>query len=298
MIPEPPVSAFDTTADLASAAQLAGAGSARAERWRPGLGGVAQAEIFASSREASGVGAALALALDAWRGRPHAEGDEAEDRRAVVWVQTRAAVKSGGHPFRPGLPPEIRHRLIHVLAEKDEDALFALEEAVRCRDVAFVIGELAGAARALDFTASRRLTLAAERHGVPLTLVRLDGPRELSSARQRWAVSAAPSAHPQWDAAAPGVPAWQAELFRARSHPPGTWRLSENAGQLVASRISEQSAPPDRRESAGIGQAMARKSTQPQNSARAEPVEAQSFTLVSAKPKESTALRQAQCERQ
>ena len=166
MIPEPPVSAFDTTADLASAAQLAGAGSERAERWRPGLGGVAQAEIFASSREASGVGAALALALDAWRGRPHAEGDEAEDRRAVVWVQTRAAVKSGGHPFRPGLPPEIRHRLIHVLAEKDEDALFALEEAVRCRDVAFVIGELAadaGAARWSARTFLRTPALGGER---------------------------------------------------------------------------------------------------------------------------------------
>lgn len=297
MITKTPVSAFDNAADLAPAAQLASAGSVRAERWRPGLGGVAQTEIFASSREASGAGAALALALDAWRNRPRAEGEEAEDRRAVVWVQTRAAVKSGGRPFRPGLPPEIRHRLIHVLAEKDEDALFALEEAVRCRDVAFVIGELAGAARALDFTASRRLTLAAERHGVPLTLVRLDGPRELSSARQRWAVSAAPSAPPQWNKAAPGVPAWQAELFRARSHPPGTWRLSEDGGQLAASRILEQSAPAVRRERTSIGQTITRKCTPPENSARAEPVEALSFTLVSTKPKESTALRQAQGER-
>ena len=228
MIPPSPTSAFDTAADLASGAP--------AQRWKPGLGAVAQSEIFASSREGSGAGAALALALDAWRCRPRGEGDEAEDRRAVVWVQTRAAVKHGGRPFRPGLPPEIRHRLIHVLAEKDEDALFALEEAVRCRDIAFVIGEIAGSPRALDFTASRRLTLAAERHGVPLTLVRLDGTRDLSSARQRWAVQAAPSANPQWNRQAPGVPAWQAELFRARSHPPGTWRLSEDGGQLVAGR--------------------------------------------------------------
>lgn len=220
--------AFDTAADLASASQ--------AERWRPGLGAVAQSEIFASGREGSGAGAALALALNAWRCRPRAEGEEAEDRRAVVWVQTRAAVKRGGRPFRAGLPQEIRHRLIHVLAEKDEDALFALEEAVRCRDIAFVIGEIVGSPRALDFTASRRLTLAAEKHGVPLTLVRLDGTRDLSSARQRWAVQAAPSAKPQWNQQAPGVPAWQAELFRARSHPPGTWRLSEDAGALVVER--------------------------------------------------------------
>ena len=220
--------AFETAADLATATH--------AQRWTPGLGAVAQSEIFASSREGSGVGAALALALDAWRCRPREEGEEAEDRRAVVWVQTRAAVKAGGRPFRAGLPPEIRNRLIHVLAERDEDALFALEEAVRCRDVAFVIGEVVGSPRALDFTASRRLTLAAEKHGVPLTLVRLDGTRDLSSARQRWAVRSAPSAKPQWNWQAPGVPAWQAELFRARSHPPGVWRLSEDAGKLVSER--------------------------------------------------------------
>ena len=156
---------------LSTAAQLAS--DATSQRWQPGLDAVAQSEIFASGREGSGAGAALALALDAWRHREREEGEEAEDRRAVVWVQTRAAVKRGGRPFRAGLPQEIRHRLIHVLAEKDEDALFALEEAVRCRDVAFVIGEIVGSPRALDFTASRRLTLAAERHGIPLTLVRL-----------------------------------------------------------------------------------------------------------------------------
>jgi len=228
MIPDTPIPALDTAADLA---RLAHEG-----RWQPGLGAVAQSEIFASSRDASGAGAALALALDAWRHRPQEEGAEAEDRRAVIWVQTRSAAKRGGRPFRPGLPHDIRHRLIHVLVEKDEDALFALEEAVRCRDVAFVIGELAGAARALDFTASRRLTLAAERHGVPLTLVRLDGARDLSSARQRWAVQPAPSLRPQWNRDAPGAPAWIAELFRARSHPPGTWRLSEDSGRLVAER--------------------------------------------------------------
>ncbi len=227
MIPD----ALQTAADLATASS-----ATRAERWRPGLGAVAQAEVFASSREASGAGAALALALDAWRNRERGEGEEAEDRRVVVWVQTRAALRAGGRPFRAGLPPEIRHRLIHVLAEKDEDALFALEEAVRCRDVAFVIGELAGAARALDFTASRRLTLAAEKHGVPLTLVRLDGTRDLSSARQRWAVRPAPSARPRWNRDAPGPPAWHAELFRARSHPPGSWLLREGAGELVAER--------------------------------------------------------------
>ena len=205
----------------------------RSLRWRPGLGGACHSEIFASAREASGAGAGLALALDDWR---HAERAEGSDRRAVLWVQTREAARLSGRPYRAGLPGELRERVIHVLADKPEDALFALEEALRCREVAFVIGELAGNPRALDFTASRRLTLAAERHGVPLYLVRLDGTRDLSSARMRWEVAAASSAPPKWNAQAPGAPSWRAELFRARAHAPGKWLLRERSGVLVAER--------------------------------------------------------------
>lgn len=211
----------------------------RSLRWRPGLaqGGATpcHSEIFACSREGSGAGAALALALDDWR---HSGTDKgaADDRRAVLWVQTREAARLGGRPYRPGLPLDLRHRLIHVLAKKPEDALFALEEAVRCRDIAFVIGEITGNPRALDFTASRRLTLAAQRHGVPLYLVRLDAERDLSSARMRWEVNASPSLPPAWNPQAPGAPAWRAELFRARAHAPGEWVLREDGEVLAADR--------------------------------------------------------------
>jgi protein ImuA len=143
----------------------------------------------------------------------------------VLWVQDGAALRLTGRPYRPGLPAGLRRRVIHVLARKPEDALFALEEGLRCRELACVIGEIAGNPRALDFTASRRLSLVAEKHGVPLFLVRLDAARDLSSARMRWQVTAAPSPPPCWNAAAPGMPAWHAELFRARAHPPGKWIL-------------------------------------------------------------------------
>lgn len=205
-------------------------------RWRPGLaarqGAVCHSEVFASARDASGAGAALALALDDWRSAPKKEG-EAEDRRAVLWVQTRDAVRLTGRPYCHGLPADVRHRVVHVLAEKAEDALFALEEGLRCREVAFVIGEIVGNPRALDFTASRRLTLAAERYGVPLYLVRLDAARDLSSARMRWQVAATRSAMPRWNPQAPGAPAWRAELFRARTYAPGEWVLREDEGSLV-----------------------------------------------------------------
>ncbi|MFM7349453.1 MAG: recA-like protein, partial [Erythrobacter sp.] len=138
-------------------------------RWRPGLPTQPfHSEIFAPGTEASGAGLALALARDAL-----AAGGEgrAGDTRQILWVQDVRAIRLGGRPCLAGLPPAWRHRVIHVAAQTPEDALFALEEGVRCRDLACVIGEIAGNPKALSFTASRRLSLAAERHGVRLWLV-------------------------------------------------------------------------------------------------------------------------------
>lgn len=213
----------------------------RARRWRPGLvGQPLHSEIFAQGDEASGAALALALARDALKAR--GAGAAGEDRRQVLWVQDRAAIRLGGRPFLHGLPADLRHRVIHVAARTPEDALFALEEGLKCRDLACVIGELAGNPRALTFTASRRLSLAAERHGIALWLVRLDAAPELSSARMRWRVSAAPSPPPRWNRAAPGAAQWRAELFRARGHTPGEWMLSDADGHL---RAGPAAAAPD-----------------------------------------------------
>jgi protein ImuA len=217
--------------------------STHTPRWRPGLAGVHHSEVFGSAREASGVAAALALASDALAVADRGAAAEADDRRVLLWVQEKAALRLSGRPYRPGLPRAFRHRLVHVVCEKPEDALFALEEGLRCRDVAAVVGEVVGNPRALDFTASRRLTLTAEKHGVPLWLVRLDARPDLSSARMRWSVTAAPSPHPRWNAFAPGVPSWRAELFRARMHPPGTWTLRDDGHRLAADRLAADESP-------------------------------------------------------
>ena len=281
-----PTTAFEDVATLSAR---------RSARWRPGLaaqqGKALHSEVFASSREAAGAGAALALALDDWRHAPRGEGEEAEDRRSVLWVQTRDAARLGGRPYRAGLPGDLQARLIHVLAEKPEDALFAMEEGLRCRELAFVLGEVSGNPKALDFTASRRLTLTAQKHGVPLFLLRVDAGRDLSSARMRWEVTCAPSPAPEWNAQAPGNPAWKAELFRARSHAPGEWVLSERTGQLEAARkLGSYSRP-------SIGKAFTLGKHTRSYSVRPQPVEGPSFTLAGAAPEVSTALRQAQGER-
>lgn len=228
--------------------------------WRPGLvpTGPTHNEIFASGDDATGAALALALACDHLRAVTPDPLADAPDERSWLWVQDREAVRRTGQPYRSGLPRTLRHRLIHVAVRSAEDALFALEEGLRCRDLAFVIGELTGNPRALDMTASRRLSLAAQKHGVPFWLVRLDAKRDLSCARQRWDVRSCASPQPRWNSAAPGVPSWRAELFRSRSHPPGAWVLRDD-GALVAQKTAYRDAdrlgPPRsalRRTSAGV----------------------------------------------
>ena len=228
------------TGTLPKASQLA-LRAARNPRWQPQAGLPLHSEIFAPATQGCGAGAALAFLQDALR----AADDESTtlEERSVLWVQDARAIKLGGRPYRAGLPEELRHRLIHVAAKTPEDALFAMEEGLRCRDLAAVVGEVAGNPRALDFTASRRLTLMAQKHGVPLLLVRLDAEADLSSARMRWRLTSAPSSPPRWNIAAPGRPAWRAELFRARSHPPGEWILRDEPQGLAAERVQATTAP-------------------------------------------------------
>ncbi|MFL6720944.1 MAG: ImuA family protein [Sphingomonas sp.] len=146
--------------------------------------------------------------------------------KPLLWVQERMAIIESGRIHPPGLPSE---NLIHVEARDARDALWAMEEGVRCSCLSAVIGEIWGDPRALDFTATRRLAVAAERSGTPCWLVRLGGSANLSGARMRWRIASAPSLVNALDPRAPGTPAADAELFRARGAPPGRWSVSSDA---------------------------------------------------------------------
>ena len=80
-----------------------------------------------------------------------------------------------------------------------------MEEGVRCSCLSAVIGEIWGDPRALDFVATRRLAVAAERSGTPCWLVRLGGTANLSGARMRWRIGSAPSLANALDPRAPGA---------------------------------------------------------------------------------------------
>ena len=147
--------------------------------------------------------------------------------KPLLWVQERMAILESGRVHPPGLDTQ---NLIHVEARDARDALWAMEEGVRCACLSAVIGEIWGDPRALDFTATRRLAVASERSGTPCWLVRLGGTANLSGARMRWRIASTPSLMNELDPKAPGLPAWDAELFRARGFPPGRWSVAHDSG--------------------------------------------------------------------
>jgi protein ImuA len=149
--------------------------------------------------------------------------------KPLLWIQDRMAILESGRVHPPGLPGQ---NLIHVETRDARDALWAMEEGVRCACLSAVIGELWGDPRALDFTATRRLAVAAERSGTPCWLVRLNGTANLSGARMRWRLGSAPSLANELDPRAAGLPVWDAELFRARGHPPGRWSIAHEADRF------------------------------------------------------------------
>lgn len=188
--------------------------SGAGERWRlPAPPCPSLSELFAAHPRDGG-----------WVGFLLAQVDTA---KPVLWVQERMAILEAGRVHPPGLPTQ---HLIHVEARDARDALWAMEEGVRCAGLSCVIGEIWGDPSVLDFTATRRLAVAAERSGVSCWLVRLGGTPNLSGARMRWRIASAPSLLNPLDSKAPGSPAWDAELFRARGSPPGRWSIVHETG--------------------------------------------------------------------
>ena len=200
------------------------AAGAVGEQWRlpgtneDGARAATLAELFASSPRDGG-----------WAGFLLGQVDRA---RPLLWVQERMAILEGGRVHPPGLeaPGLTFADLIHVEARDAKSALWAMEEGLRCAAIGAVIGEIWGDPAALDFTATRRLAVAAERHGVAAYLVRLGGRANLSGARQRWRVASAPSLIHPLNPRAPGAAVWDAELFRARGAAPGKWVVTHEPG--------------------------------------------------------------------
>ena len=152
-----------------------------------GLACAALHELAPAAPAQFGTAAGFALALAAL----HTAGG-----RSALLIQTDFAALEAGAPYGPGLDcfGLLMERLIVLRVPRPVDALWACEEALKSRGVAVVIAELPEAGEAADFTATRRLTLAARAGGGLGLLLRHRLLPIATAATTRWQVAAAPSA--------------------------------------------------------------------------------------------------------
>jgi protein ImuA len=184
-------------------------------------GGLARAAMHEILATTPGCGAAFCAVLLARTGG------------TVLWI-------AAGRDDLLAWPPGLAHcglapaKLVIVRAERWPDALWAMEEALRCPAVtgallALAPHPVAGGGK-LDLTATRRLQLAAETGGALGLLLRPDAAcAGHTAAVTRWRVGSLGAGHGLDD------PRWQLELLRVRGGRPGgpwavTWRAA--TGQL------------------------------------------------------------------
>ena len=156
------------------------------------------------------------------------------------------ALAESGAPYGPGLDqfnlaPE---RLLTVGVAHRRDLLWAIEEALRCRATAAVIGELRHGD--IDAVAVRRLSLAAAESGALALLLRAKPASDASTAATRWIVGAAPSLPARGFEFGP--PRFAAQLVRNRRGPVGSWILewSDIDERFVLATHSQPVAAPAR----------------------------------------------------
>lgn len=168
-------------------------------------------EIGTLAGDAAGVGFAAALAT---RGAG-----------AVLWCRSNHC--ETGTPYGPGLAALglPASRLIFVEARRPTDLLWAMEEGLRAKSLACVLGE----GVTLDLTSSRRLQLAAEAGDTLALALPLRTMDSAISAVTRWFAASAPSIP---DANGPGNPRWSLELRRCRGGAPQSWMVEWNDATL------------------------------------------------------------------
>jgi protein ImuA len=203
-------------------------------RWASGIasldgmlaGGLAYGrvhEIYAAEIDDASAAAGFALSLAT------AMGDGC---RTNLWLRSSRSARRGGVLHASGwaefgaAPDQC---LFGIVADA-QLLLRTAVDALRCAALGAVIVESWGRMPELDLTASRRLSLAAEKSGVPLFLLRIDAAPVPSAAQTRWQVASAPSYALPGNA--PGKPAFDIELLRQRSGPSGLgWRLEWDRDQ-------------------------------------------------------------------
>ncbi|MBM3619216.1 MAG: hypothetical protein FJX20_00865 [Alphaproteobacteria bacterium] len=161
-------------------------------------------------------------------------------RGQILWIHRDAGALTAP-PYAPALAAFVDPaRMILASSRRVEDALWTMEEGLRCGALAAVVGEI----DKVELAATRRLQLAAEKSGVPALLLRALDKKSaaISAAVTRWRVTSAPSrahlgadgeslqdiAGPRWrldllrnrfgDPARTDIPSWLVEWTNEKGH--------------------------------------------------------------------------------
>lgn len=166
-----------------------------------------------------------------------------KDRGKVLWCLPRYKAADSLYGTALATLGLDEDTLILARTKDETEALWAMEEALGCADVAVVIGSLS---QPVTLTAERRLQLAAERGRTTGFLLQPGpGTASASAAVTRWRVRAQPSAPPPWQGL--GRSCWALTLDRCRQGNTHSWTVEwcdETRNFRLAASLGYRSVDP------------------------------------------------------
>lgn len=139
-----------------------------------------------------------------------------------LWISHQRTLFPAGLK-RFGVDP---HKVIFIDVKREKEVLWAVEQALKCDQLAAVIGEV----QEISFAESQRLQLAVEQSRVTGFLHRYQPNNQNNLAcATRWKITPLPS---RLEDAMPGVgfTSWRVELIKVRNGRPGIWQMEWREG--------------------------------------------------------------------
>jgi protein ImuA len=175
----------------------------------------------------------------------------------ILWCHTLSRTEFPSLPYLPGLSisgiPALRFLTVNTRFEKD--MLWALEEGLSMARNPLIVGVNSDREKIYDFTASRRLSLRANRQNSRLLLLRphtntINSEQgSTTSAATRWQISPHPSQPVMYRNSrtpAMGSPRWHVTLTRCKGGKTGNWILEWNHETFsfhLASPLADRKSP-------------------------------------------------------
>jgi len=147
------------------------------------------------------------------------------ERRPLLWCRLASEEWEYGKLYGHGLETlgVLRSRFLTVTLKKPAALLWTMEEALKSGALALVIAD--AKPKHAELTVTRRLSLAAHAGKSAGLLVFSKSQANPTASHTRWLTATSKSRGPPYDVQAPGGPAWDIELTRARGGRPGAWTV-------------------------------------------------------------------------